>query len=100
RSFCFIATLSFYLYSNDFVLKGFWKLLAISVLVLFETQAIAQIGFPYCESFQTANTQAKTIFGGDAKLVGGVLRLTSNQLYQRGYIYIDVPFPSSYGLKV
>lgn len=72
----------------------------MSVLALFDTQTIAQIGFPYCESFQTPNTQANTVFGGDARLVGGVLRLTSNQLNQRGYIYIDVPFPSSYGLKV
>lgn len=29
----------------------------------------------------------------------GVLRLTSNATDQRGYIYIDVPFPSTYGLK-
>jgi hypothetical protein len=81
-------------------LKGFWSLLAISVLALFDIQAIAQIGFPYCESFQTPNTQANTIFGGEAKLVDGVLRLTSNQTFQRGYTYIDVPFPSSYGVKV
>jgi hypothetical protein len=81
-------------------LKGFWKLLAICALALFETQATAQTGFPYCESFQTPSTQANTIFGGDAKLIGGVLRLTSNDLDQRGYIYIDVPFPSSYGVKV
>lgn len=61
---------------------------------------MAQIGFPYCETFQTASTQANTIFGGDAKLLDGVLRLTTNQLNQRGYVYIDVPFPSTYGLKV
>jgi hypothetical protein len=62
--------------------------------------SIAQIGFPYCETFQTPGTQAKTIFGGDARLTEGVLRLTSNQNDQRGFVYIDVPFPSSYGLKV
>ncbi|MCU0399457.1 MAG: PKD domain-containing protein [Algoriphagus sp.] len=61
---------------------------------------LAQIGFPYCETFQTPGTQAKTIFGGDARLTEGVLRLTSNQNDQRGFVYIDVPFPSSYGLKV
>lgn len=61
---------------------------------------MAQVGFPYCETFQTASTQANTIYGGDAKLLDGVLRLTTNQLNQRGYIYIDVPFSSSYGLKV
>jgi hypothetical protein len=61
----------------------------------------AQIGFPYCESFQTASTQARTIFGGNAQLVlgAGVLRLTNNQTNQRGFVYIDVPFPSTYGLK-
>lgn len=62
--------------------------------------AIGQIGFPYCETFQTPNTQAKTIFGGNARLINGVLRLTENQNDQRGFVYIDVPFPSSYGLKV
>lgn len=62
--------------------------------------ALAQIGFPYCETFQTPGTQAKTIFGGDARLTEGVLRLTSNQNDQRGFVYIDVPFPSTYGLKV
>lgn len=63
------------------------------------TPALAQIGFPYCETFQTPGTQANTIFGGDARLTEGVLRLTSNQNDQRGYVYIDVPFPSTYGLK-
>jgi hypothetical protein len=61
--------------------------------------ASAQIGFPYCETFQTPNTQNETIFGGDAQLTEGVLRLTSNQANQRGYVYINVPFPSTYGLK-
>lgn len=62
--------------------------------------ASAQIGFPYCETFQTPNTLNETIFGGDARLIDGVLRLTSNQNNQRGYVYINVPFPSTYGLKV
>lgn len=63
-------------------------------------QALGQIGFPYCESFQTPGTQAKTIFGGDAQLTQGVLRLTSNLTNQRGHVYLDIPFPSTYGLKV
>lgn len=63
------------------------------------TKSFSQVGFPYCETFQTANTQASTIFGGSAQLVGGVLRLTTNQNDQKGYIYIDVPFPSTYGIK-
>lgn len=62
-------------------------------------QAAAQIGFPYCESFQTAGTQAATKFGGNAQLSPGVLRLTSNQVNQRGHVYLDISFPSTYGLK-
>jgi hypothetical protein len=81
-------------------LKGILRFFAITSFVLLGFEAKAQIGFPYCETFQTASTQANTVFGGDARLVEGVLRLTSNQLDQRGHIYIDVPFPSSYGLKV
>lgn len=81
-------------------LKGIFKICGVVFFVLLGVEAKSQIGFPYCETFQTASTQANTIFGGDARLVEGVLRLTSNQLNQRGFIYIDVPFPSSYGLKV
>ncbi|WP_157373443.1 PKD domain-containing protein [Algoriphagus terrigena] len=81
-------------------MKGYLRLLALFGFVLLGIQASAQVGFPYCETFQTPSTQANTIYGGDARLVDGVLRLTSNQQNQRGYIYIDVPFPSSYGLKV
>ncbi len=72
----------------------------LSFFALLASEAGAQIGFPYCESFQTPSTQANTIFGGDARLTDAVLRLTSNQQNQRGFIYINVPFPSSYGLKV
>ncbi|HSF55400.1 MAG TPA: PKD domain-containing protein [Algoriphagus sp.] len=74
--------------------------MAFIFFALLGSKAVAQVGFPYCETFQTASTQANTIYGGDAKLLDGVLRLTTNQLNQRGYIYIDVPFSSSYGLKV
>lgn len=80
-------------------LKGTLRLGFILWFALLGFEANAQIGFPYCETFQTPGTQANTIFGGDARLTEGVLRLTSNELNQRGYIYIDVPFPSSYGLK-
>ena len=78
-------------------LRNWWVLVFFALLGV---EANAQIGFPYCETFQTPSTQANTIFGGDARLIDGVLRLTSNQLNQRGHIYIDVPFPSTYGLKV
>jgi gliding motility-associated-like protein len=76
----------------------FFFLFIFTVLAL-PTRVVAQIGFPYCESFQTAGTQANTKFGGNAQLIPGVLRLTSNQLNQRGHVYFDVPFPSTYGLK-
>jgi len=70
------------------------------ILFLVSLKAQGQFGFPYCETFQTSSTQANTVFGGDAVLVDGVLRLTNNQTEQRGYVYIDVPFPSVYGIKV
>jgi gliding motility-associated-like protein len=81
-------------------LKGPIIIFTIIFIALHVTKANAQIGFPYCETFQTASTQSNTIFGGNARLVDGVLRLTSNQNDQRGYVYLDVPFPSTYGLKV
>ncbi|WP_057939970.1 PKD domain-containing protein [Algoriphagus resistens] len=58
-----------------------------------------QVGFPYCESFSDGNTQATTVFGGTAKLVDGALRLTEAETNQNGYVYIDVPFSSAYGVK-
>ena len=77
-------------------LLPFLFLLAMFMAIL---PAKAQIGFPYCETFQTPGTQATTIFGGNAQLTQGVLRLTSNQTNQRGHVYLDIPFPSTYGLK-
>jgi gliding motility-associated-like protein len=81
-------------------LKGLLRIWTVIFFALLGREAKAQIGFPYCESFQTASTNANTVFGGDARLIEGVLRLTSNQQNQRGSIHINVPFPSSYGLKV
>lgn len=80
--------------------KGFRAIFFLGFFVTRCFSSFGQTGFPYCESFQTPNTQAKTIFGGNARLLNGVLRLTENQNDQRGYIYVDVPFPSTYGLKV
>ncbi|MBD3627501.1 PKD domain-containing protein [Cyclobacterium sp.] len=59
----------------------------------------SQQGFPYCESFQDEIERDQTIFGGDARLRDGVLRLTEAVMEQSGYIYIDVPFSSSFGVK-
>ena len=80
-------------------MKQLLHFLSVSLILMLPFRAAAQIGFPYCESFQTAGTQANTKFGGNAQLIPGVLRLTSNLLNQRGHVYLDVPFPSNYGLK-
>lgn len=58
-----------------------------------------QVGFPYCESFAGGSTQSTTVLGGSAKLVDGVLRLTDPVQDQNGFVYIDVPFSSAYGIK-
>jgi hypothetical protein len=81
--------------------KHLFSFLFVFTVLALPTRVVAQIGFPYCESFQTASTQVQTIIGGNAQLVlgAGVLRLTNNQLNQRGDIYLDIPFPSNYGLK-
>ncbi len=80
-------------------MKQLFYLLSILLMLMLPIRAVAQIGFPYCESFQTAGTQAATKFGGNAQLSPGVLRLTSNQVNQRGHVYLDISFPSTYGLK-
>jgi len=79
--------------------KQLFHFLSFSLILMLPFRAAAQIGFPYCESFQTAGTQAATKFGGNAQLSPGVLRLTSNQVNQRGHVYLDISFPSTYGLK-
>lgn len=59
----------------------------------------AQIGFPYCEDFSDGNLQESTVLGGRARIVDGVLRLTDAQQFQSGSMYIDIPFPSAFGIK-
>ncbi len=72
----------------------------ILLFFLFLTRlGFAQIGFPYCEPFDGGSTNEATVFGGNARLVDGVLRLTENEQFQTGYIYVDIPFPSFYGIK-
>lgn len=73
---------------------------------------IPRDGFPYCEPFTNSTTRSNTIFGppapeqsafltsGSGDPSGnGVLRLTNNDADQRGYIFVDLPFSSSYGIK-
>ncbi|WP_317194884.1 PKD domain-containing protein [Algoriphagus pacificus] len=64
-----------------------------------KVELFAQSGFPYCETFDSNTTKSTTVFGADAQLVNGALRLTNNSVNQRGYVYIDIPFSSAYGIK-
>ncbi|TXE12414.1 PKD domain-containing protein [Algoriphagus aquimarinus] len=74
-------------------------ILAIALyLVSFTTYS--QVGFPYCETFSAEESiGSATVFGGSARLVDGVLRLTDAQREQNGYVYIDIPFSPAYGIK-
>ncbi|WP_181452663.1 PKD domain-containing protein [Algoriphagus aquaeductus] len=77
-----------------------------------QTVAIPRDGFPYCEPFTNSTTRANTFFQGVPKPAiltanegldpegDGFLRLTDNNLDQRGYMFIDLPFSPVYGIKV
>jgi hypothetical protein len=71
----------------------------IFVFFFFVQNLFGQVGFPYCETFDNTTIQEATVFGGNARLVDGVLRLTENQNNQTGYVYINIPFPSVFGIK-
>ena len=74
-------------------------LLAVALSFL-SYNTYSQVGFPYCETFaDQQSTGSKTVFGGSARLVDGVLRLTDSQREQNGYVYIDIPFSPAYGIK-
>lgn len=73
--------------------------LVVITTVYAGTEAYAQVGFPYCESFQGNTVQSTTIFGGRASLTNGALRLTDTSIGVGGYVYIDIPFSSSFGIK-
>ena len=72
---------------------------------------IPRDGFPYCEPFTNSTFRQNTVLGGapiDPVLTAatgenpegqGFLRLTNNNTDQRGYVYVDLPFSSAYGLK-
>lgn len=81
-------------------LKSIFFVPLLSVLVIFYgSRSFAQVGFPYCENFDGGSTQSTTVFGGNARLTSGVLQLTSNQNNQNGFVYIDIPFSSTFGIK-
>ncbi|MGY6523771.1 MAG: PKD domain-containing protein [Mongoliitalea sp.] len=77
----------------------FILVVTISLIVGFSSKVQAQIGFPYCEDFGSGTIQSSTILGGSARIVDGVLRLTDAQQFQSGFVYIDIPFPSAFGIK-
>lgn len=77
----------------------FFILFLYSFLIIGSSNSVAQVGFPYCENFDGGSTQSSTVFGGNASVTSGVLRLTSNQNNQSGFVYIDIPFSSTFGIK-
>lgn len=69
------------------------------IALLLSFRLDAQQGFPYCESFQEGVERKETVLGGDAKIRNGVLRLTDAVKDQNGFVYINIPFSSSFGVK-
>ncbi|MCE7055262.1 PKD domain-containing protein [Algoriphagus sp. AGSA1] len=63
--------------------------------------SVPREGFPYCEPFTgtAAALRAETIIGGAASVGNGYLELTANDTSESGYVYIDIPFSSEYGIK-
>ncbi|WPR74227.1 PKD domain-containing protein [Algoriphagus sp. NG3] len=80
-------------------MKNVLRLALLLIFLSFPLFVKGQVGFPYCESFSEGDTRSTTVFGGSAKLVDGALRLTEAVTDQNGYVYIDVPFSSAYGIK-
>ena len=82
------------------LLSTVYKVLVCFLIFLtFPQDLFSQQGFPYCESFQQAIERKETVLGGHAKISDGVLRLTDAVGDQSGYVYIDIPFSSSFGVK-
>ncbi|PSL01759.1 gliding motility-associated-like protein [Cecembia rubra] len=77
----------------------FQKYFLMFLFSVISFSSYSQLGFPYCETFDGGNVQSNTAFGGTARLLDGVIRLTDAGVDQNGYVYIDIPFPSAYGLK-
>ncbi|WP_339925899.1 PKD domain-containing protein [uncultured Cyclobacterium sp.] len=74
-------------------------LVCFLTLLSLSTKLYGQQGFPYCESFQGGIERSETVLGGQAKISDGVLRLTEATGDQNGYVYINIPFSSSFGVK-
>lgn len=94
-------------------IKFLYSVIMLFGLIIFGVNAqvvIPRDGFPYCEPFTGNTPRPNTIFDGDplaAILTSGsihptnqgALRLTNNDSDQRGYVFVDLPFSSSYGIK-
>ncbi|MHA7129412.1 PKD domain-containing protein [Algoriphagus namhaensis] len=66
-------------------------------------------GFPFCETFIGNDPRPNAILGGslmsgapnpNVQLTGNALQLTSNGMDENGYVFVDIPFSSAFGLKV
>ncbi len=77
----------------------------------FAQVAISREGYPYCEPFIGGINDIRrpyvTLFGdgngpGDlaSALTGQSIRLTENEQYKDGYVYLDLPFSPEYGIQV
>ncbi|WP_339868307.1 PKD domain-containing protein [uncultured Algoriphagus sp.] len=73
--------------------------------------SISREGYPYCEPFIGTINDIKrpdvTLFGNGSgpgnlatALTGQSIRLTGNNQYQDGYVYLDLPFSPEYGIQV
>lgn len=67
------------------------------MLSLLALPAYAQ--FPYSIPFTSGSIDSRTILGNTSTLIDGVGRLTNNLAFQAGYVYVDIPFSSTYGIK-
>lgn len=67
-------------------------------LLFMASFSFAQTGFPFCGDFSD-DSNPLFITGGSARVDDGVLRLTDADQDQSGYAYIDIPFPSNFGIK-
>lgn len=107
--------LNFYSQSIKFGIRTF--LLIFSGLVGINICVIAQVeipreGFPYCEPFTGFGPFENTIINGKIRnnetgvtgdymptATGQSLQLTPNLLWHNGYVIVDIPFSSQFGVK-
>lgn len=63
-----------------------------------------RVGFPFCETFIGTDLRENIVLGGnsaaDVQLTGNSLQLTGLSNDESGYMFVDIPFSSLFGLKV